>query len=356
MRVAYNAKHLTIMGLSFVKVVWVALFVAFAVKIPMFPFHTWLPDAHVEAPTGVSVVLTGVMLKVGVYGLLRISFGILPEATRWAAGTMVALGVVNVVYGALCAMAQEDIKRLLAYGTVSQMGFCLIGLGSLTPQGIAAALVQMFSHGIIASMLIILAGLLYERAHTRDIGHFGGLAGQMPLYTAFFGFAVMASLGLPGLLGFWGEALALFGAMPSYRLLTAIAALGLVLNAAYHLSALQRIFLGKLKDTWKTSPYLEPFGGKFPEITTREMASLLPLGVLCFVLGFWPVPLFTLIAGSVRDLTSLVNPPGPDQIAKSGPDSGRLAAVSPVSVRAVPADVSAPHPPFRRALDGNWAR
>ncbi len=315
MRVSYNAKHLTIMGFSFVKVIWVALFVAFAIKIPMFPFHTWLPDAHVESPTGVTVILTGVMLKVGVYGILRISFGLLPEASRWAAGTVVAFGVISVVYGALCAMAQQDLKRMLAYGTVSQMGFCLIGLGSLTPEGIAAALVQMFSHGVIMSMLIILAGILYERAHTREIGHFGGLAGEMPLYSAFFGFALMASMGLPGLAGFWGEILALFGAMPSYRMLTAIAALGLVLNAAYHLWALQRIFFGKLKETWRTSPYLEPFGGKFPEITTREMASLAPLVVLCLVLGLWPVPLFTLIAGSVRDLTTLVNPPGPDQIA-----------------------------------------
>jgi NADH-quinone oxidoreductase subunit M len=315
MRVAYNGKHLTLFGLSFVKVIWVLLFIAFAIKIPMFPLHTWLPDAHVEAPTAVSVILAGVLLKMGTYGILRINFPILPEATRWAAGAMVAFGVVNVIYGAFCAMAQTDLKKLVAYSSISHMGFCLIGLGSLTPQGIAACLVQMFSHGIITAMLFTLVGVLYDRVHTRDIRRFGGLAGEMPVFTIFVGFAFMASLGLPGLSGFWGEALALLGAFPTYRGLTAIAATGLVLTAAYHLWALQRMFLGRFRDAWRTSPELEEFGGKFPEITTREIASLLPLAVLCFVLGFWPVPLLTLISGGVRDMTALVNPPGPDQIA-----------------------------------------
>jgi NADH-quinone oxidoreductase subunit M len=315
MRVAYTGKKLTLFGLSFVKVVWVLLFVCFAIKIPMFPFHTWLPDAHVEAPTAVSVILAGVLLKMGTYGILRINFAILPEGTRWAAGAMVAFGVVNVIYGAFCAMAQDDLKRLVAYSSVSHMGFCLIGLGALTPQGIAACLVQMFSHGIITAMLFTLVGVIYDRAHTRDLRKFGGLAGEMPVYTVFVGFAFMASLGLPGLSGFWGEVLALLGAFPMYRVLTSIAATGVILTAGYHLWALQRMFFGTFRESWRQSPQLEPFGGKFPEITSREIASLAPLAALCFLLGFWPVPLFTLISGGVRDLTSLVNPPGPDQIA-----------------------------------------
>ena len=322
MRVAYTAKHLTILGLSLVKVAWVALFVGFAIKIPMFPFHTWLPDAHVEAPTAISVILAGVLLKMGTYGILRINFGILPEASRWAAGAMVAFGVINILYGAFCAMAQEDLKKLVAYSSVSHMGFCLVGMGAMTPQGIAACLVQMFNHGIITAMLFTLVGVVYDRAHTRDLGKFGGLAGEMPLYTAFVGFAFMASLGLPGLSGFWGEALTFMGAFPTYRVLTTMAATGVILTAAYHLWALQRMFLGKFRESWRTSHYLEPFGGKFPEINMREIAGLAPLAAICLILGFWPVPLLTLISGGVRDLTLLVNPTGPDPIAHLAKHAG----------------------------------
>jgi NADH-quinone oxidoreductase subunit M len=314
-RVSFAGKHLTIFGLAFVKVVWVLLFLCFAIKIPMFPFHTWLPDAHVEAPTPVSVILAGVLLKMGTYGLLRVNFAVLPEATRWAAGAMVAFGVVNVVYGAFCAMAQDDLKRLVAYSSVSHMGFCLMGLGALTPQGIAACLVQMVSHGIVTSMLFLVVGVLYDRAHTRSMRAFGGLAGEMPIYATFAGLGFMASLGLPGLSGFWGEALALLGAFPSYRALTSFAATGLILSAAYHLLALQRVFLGKLAPAWRSSAALDPFGGRFPDVTSREVATLLPLAALAIVFGFWPAPLFALIAGGVRDVSALVNPPGPEQIA-----------------------------------------
>jgi NADH-quinone oxidoreductase subunit M len=317
MRVAYNAKHLTIMGLSLVKVVWIALFVGFAIKIPMFPFHTWLPDAHVEAPTAISVILAGVLLKMGTYGIMRINFGILPDATRWAAGAMVAFGVINILYGAFCAMAQEDLKKLVAYSSVSHMGFCLVGLGALTPQGIAACVVQMFNHGIITAMLFTLVGVVYDRVHTRDLSKFGGLAGEMPLYTAFVGFAFMASLGLPGLSGFWGEALTFMGAFPVYRFMTTLAATGVIFTAAYHLWALQRMFLGKFKEEWRHNHYLEPFGGKFPEINLREIAGLAPLVAICFVLGFYPMPLLQLIQGGVHDVTALVNPPGPDEIARA---------------------------------------
>jgi NADH-quinone oxidoreductase subunit M len=318
MRVAYNAKHLTIVGLPLVKVVWVALFVGFAIKIPMFPFHTWLPDAHVEAPTAISVILAGVLLKMGTYGIMRINFGILPDGTRWAAGAMVAFGVINILYGAFCAMAQEDLKKLVAYSSVSHMGFCLVGLGAMTPQGIAACVVQMFNHGIITAMLFTLVGVVYDRVHTRDLSKFGGLAGEMPLYTAFVGFAFMASLGLPGLSGFWGEALTFMGAFPVYRVLTTLAATGVIFTAAYHLWALQRMFLGKFRDEWRTNHYLEPFGGKFPEINLREIAGLAPLVAICFILGFYPMPLLSLIQGGVHDVTLLVNPPGPDEIASAG--------------------------------------
>jgi NADH-quinone oxidoreductase subunit M len=315
-RVSFAGKHLTIFNVAFSKVIWVLLFFGFAIKIPVFPLHTWLPDAHVEAPTPISVVLAAVLLKMGAYGILRINFAVLPDATRWAAGAIVAVGVVNVIYGAFCAMAQDDLKRLVAYSSVSQMGFCLIGLGSLTPQGIAACLFQMVSHGVITAMLFLLVGVIYDRVHTRSLRAFGGLASEMPLYAVLCGLAFMASLGIPGLSGFWGEALALLGAFPSYRVLTTIAALGLVLSAAYNLGAFQRMFLGPFRKEWRTSGALEPFGGRFPDVTGRELATIAPLAVIAVVLGFWPVPLFGLIAGGVRDVTSLVDPAGPDQLAK----------------------------------------
>jgi NADH-quinone oxidoreductase subunit M len=251
----------------------------------------------------------------GAYGILRVSFAILPDATRWAAGAVVAFGVVNVVYGALCALAQDDLKRLVAYASVSQMGFCLIGLGSLTPEGIAACLVQMVSHGLIVAMLLLLVGAIEDRARTRSVAAFGGLAAEMPLYAVLFGLALTASLGLPGLSGFWGEALALFGAFPGYRALTTIAASGVILSAAYNMGVFRRMFLGVLPESWRSSAALEPFAGRFPDLTGLELASV--------------VPLFTLIAGGLRDVTSLVDPSGPDQIAALLHRASNALAMSP---------------------------
>ncbi len=315
-RVAWTAKGLTIMGVMAVKIVWVWLFVGFAIKIPMFPFHTWLPDAHVEAPTAISVILAGVLLKMGTYGILRINFTLLPEATQWAAPAMAIFGVINILYGAFCAMAQKDLKKLVAYSSVSHMGFCLLALGSLTPQGIQACLVQMFNHGLITGMLFSLVGVVYDRVHTRDIDKFGGLASEMPLYTAFVGFAFMASLGLPGLSGFWGEAMTFIGAFPRYRVLTMLAATGVIVTAAYHLWALQRMFLGKFREEWRQNKYLEPFGGKFPEINGRELLTLAPLAVLVLVLGFWPRPLLNLVDKGSLEMHRLVDRSGSTQVAE----------------------------------------
>ncbi|GAC1538511.1 MAG: hypothetical protein NVS3B10_03020 [Polyangiales bacterium] len=308
MRVDWLAKGLTILGMSFVKVVWIGFFIGFAIKIPMFPFHTWLPDAHVEAPTAISVILAGVLLKMGIYGILRFNFSILPEATRWAAPAMAAFGVINILYGAFCAMAQEDLKKLVAYSSVSHMGYCLLGAAAMTPQGIAGSMAQMFAHGIITSMLFTLVGVIYDRAHTRDLSKFGGLAGEMPVYTAFVGFAFMASLGLPGLAGFIAEILTFMGAFPVYRVMTILAATGVIFTAGYHLWALQRIFLGKFNESWRSNHYLEPYGGKFPEISAREIATLVPMAVLTLYLGFYPKPLLDTFQGAITDLTARVNP------------------------------------------------
>jgi NADH-quinone oxidoreductase subunit M len=314
MRVAFHAKHLTLLGMPLVKVAWVCLFLSFAVVLPMFPLHRWLPDALVTSPTPLGLVLVGLVLKLGAYGIVRVCFGVLPEASRWAAGTVIALGVVTVVYGALCAMAQTDLKRMYAYAMMSQMGFCLVGLGSLTPQGIAGCVVQMTSSGVLGALMILLLGALEERLKTRELPRLGGLGQEVPAYAALFAFGLFASLGLPGLAGFWGEVLSLFGAFPLHKVLTLTAALGVAITAAYHVGALHKALLGQVDPELRKGPLL-PFGGKVPEITPRELALIAPLAVVAIVLGVWPVPLLSLIAGGVRDLTALVNPPGPDQIA-----------------------------------------
>ena len=302
----YDEVSLVVLGLPMHQLCWVFLFIGFAIKVPMFPFHTWLPDAHVEAPTAISVILAGVLLKMGIYGMMRINFAILPEASQWAAGAVAVFGLINIIYGAFCAMAQEDLKKLVAYSSVSHMGFCLLGLAALTEQGMNGAMLQMFNHGTITAMLFTLVGVVYDRAHTREIGKFGGLASEMPLYTAFVGLAFMASLGLPGLSGFIGEALVFLGSLPAFPVMTAIAITGVIITAAYHLWALQRVFLGKFNESWRTSHALEATGGKFPEMNRRELASLAPLAVIVVILGFYPLPLIDLVSTGLSDLRHMV--------------------------------------------------
>jgi NADH-quinone oxidoreductase subunit M len=284
-----------LLGLGFSKVVWVLFFVGFAIKVPVLPFHTWLPDAHVEAPTAISVILAGVLLKMGTYGLWRANWAMLPDATLWAADAVGWLGVAGILYGGLCAMAQTDLKRMVAYSSVSHMGYCLLGMASLTEAGLSGAVVQMVSHGLITSLLFLCVGVLYDRTHERDKSAFGGLAGVMPRYAFFFGFAFMASLGLPGLSGFIGEFLVFTGAFPLRTAATSLAALGLVLTAAYHLDALSRVQLGPFSERWRMALVGH-------DLTVRELASLLPLAALVLVLGLHPAPLLELVNGSVHDL------------------------------------------------------
>ena len=291
----FASPSLTLLGFDFAKICWIGLFIGFAIKIPMFPFHTWLPDAHVEAPTAISVILAGVLLKMGTYGILRINFGILPEATQWAGTAMAVFGTINILYGAFCAFAQKDLKKLVAYSSVSHMGYCLVGMAAFTQTGFNGAMMQMFNHGTITSMLFILVGVLYDRAHTREIDKFGGMATQMPKYAAFFGFAFMASLGLPGLSGFIGEALVFLGAFPVYRIITILAATGVIFTAAYHLWALQRIQLGKWNEIWTDKSI-------FPDLTLRETLTLVPMAAIVLLLGFYPMPMLTLINNGMNDL------------------------------------------------------
>ncbi len=275
---------------------FLGLFIGFAIKVPLFPFHTWLPDAHVEAPTAISVILAGVLLKMGTYGLLRISFPLFPDVTVWFAIPMAVIGVVNIVYGALCALAQSDLKKMVAYSSVSHMGFVMLGMAALTPLGMVGAVLQMFSHGLITAMLFFLVGVVYDRAHHRQIDGFGGLGAVVPIYTAFVSFAFFASLGLPGLSGFIAEQMVFLGSFGVFRNLVIIAALGIVFVAAFHLWALQRVFLGPLNPKYAT----------LEEINGREIFCLAPLGIIVLIVGVWPMPVMNLMSVSLVRLVDIV--------------------------------------------------
>ena len=284
---------------GFQHLVWMALFIGFAIKIPAFPFHTWLPDAHVEAPTAISVILAGVLLKMGTYGILRINYPMLPQATAdlayWFLG---ALGTWNIIYGALCAMAQKDFKKLVAYSSVSHMGYVMLGMATFTPQGISGAVLQMFNHGTITAMLFLLVGVIYDRAHHRDIDGFGGLAAVMPVYTGVSALALFASMGLPGLSGFISEVLVLLGAWQKYPILSALGAGGVVLTAGYFLWTIQRVYLGATNEKYKG----------LAEINGRELFTLVPLGIIVVILGVYPHAVLDLVRASLDQLNQLVIP------------------------------------------------
>jgi NADH-quinone oxidoreductase subunit M len=275
---------------SLEKWLFAAFALAFAIKVPLFPFHTWLPDAHVQAPTGGSVILAGVLLKMGTFGFLRYAMPLFPEAVYFYGPTLVVLAVIGIIYGALVAMVQDDIKKLVAYSSVSHMGIVMLGLFSMNAMGVSGAVYQMLGHGLSTGGLFLIVGMLYERRHTRQIDAYGGLAKVMPLFAFTFMVVTFSSIGLPGLNGFVGEILVLMGSFEHYPVATAFAATGVILGAVYMLWLYQRTMFG---------PVTHEVNQTLPDMNRREIAYMVPILFLIVAMGVYPQPFLDRMAPSV---------------------------------------------------------
>jgi NADH-quinone oxidoreductase subunit M len=289
-----------------------AFALAFAIKVPVFPFHTWLPDAHVEAPTAGSVILAGVLLKMGTYGFLRFAIPFFPEVAfaPAIAAIAVTLAVIGVVYGALVALVQPDVKKLVAYSSVSHLGFVMLGIWAATVQSVQGALMVMINHGLSTGALFLLIGMLYERRHSRLIADFGGIAKVVPVFSLVFTVVALSSIGLPGLNGFVGEFLVLVGSFRAYPLATGIATTGVIFAAAYLLWALQRIIFNRLD---------KPENESLVDLSPRELIVLAPLLAGIVWLGLYPAPVLRRMEATSRDFVELLQPVLEHPVAGSSP-------------------------------------
>ena len=272
---------------------WLAFFASFAVKMPMWPVHTWLPDAHVEAPTAGSVILAGILLKMGGYGFLRFSLPMFPSATEMFAPLVFTMSIVAIIYTSLVALAQEDMKKLIAYSSVAHMGFVTMGIFTLTHQGVEGGIFQMLSHGVVSGALFLCVGVVYDRMHTREIAAYGGLVNRMPVYAVCFMVFTLANVGLPGTSGFVGEFLTMLGAYVHNSWIAIFAATGVILSAAYALFLYRRIIFGSL---------VKPALQTIEDLTAREVAILAPLVVITILMGVYPKPVFDVTTPSVAKL------------------------------------------------------
>jgi NADH-quinone oxidoreductase subunit M len=277
---------------------FLAFAVAFAIKVPMFPFHTWLPDAHVEAPTAGSVILAGVLLKMGTYGFLRFALPLFPEATRYFTPLFSWLAIIGILYGALVSMVQPDLKKLVAYSSVSHLGFVMLGIFALTIQAVEGAILQMINHGLSTGALFLIVGMIYERRHTRMIEDFGGLARVIPVFTAFFMIVTLSSIGLPGLNGFVGEFLILVGTFRVNLLYAVLATSGVILAAVYMLWMFQRVMFGTVT---------RDENRRLADLTPREIACLVPVVLLIVWIGIYPRPFLVPMEASVKQLLAQVH-------------------------------------------------
>lgn len=278
-----------------------AFLAAFAVKVPMWPVHTWLPDAHTEAPTAGSVILAGILIKMGAYGFLRFNLPMFPEATVAMKPLMLILSVIAIIYGALICLVQTDLKRLIAYSSVSHMGFVTLGIFALNHQGIQGGILQMINHGIVTGALFLCVGIVYQRTHTREIAKYGGVATVMPLYSALFMLFALASIGLPGTNGFVGEFLILLGAFKSWKLMSILGATALVIGAAYMLWLYQKVFFEN------TGNYIKEHITGYGDLNSREILTLLPLVFAVLWIGFYPLPILSFMDLSVKELLNHFN-------------------------------------------------
>jgi len=299
--------------------VFLAFFLGFAIKVPMFPFHTWLPDAHTDAPTAASVILAAILLKMGTYGFIRFSLPILPDASRAFVPMMVFLSVIGIVYGALVAMAQRDWKRLVAYSSVSHMAMVMIGMFALNPVGITGSIIQQINHGISTGALFLIVGIVYERRHTRMISEYSGLSSVMPVYAAVFMFMMLSSIGMPALNGFVGELLILQGVFVVSKLWAAFAGTGIILGAAYMLWLYQRTMFGKIDN---------PKNEHLKDLNLREFATFLPLIILALWIGIYPSPFLKRLDTSVSRVVARVSPQYIEKTAARPADCGQTAPTS----------------------------
>ena len=290
--------------------IFLALFLGFAVKVPMFPLHTWLPDAHTEAPTAGSVLLASLLLKMGTYGFLRFSLPLLPKASSapWIVNTMVTLSLIAIIYGALVCLTQRDWKRLVAYSSVSHLGFCTLGIFALNHQGLAGSVIQQVNHGITTGLLFLLVGFVYERRHTRQISEFGGIAQPMPLFATVFAITCFASAGLPLLNGFIGEFTIISGAFQVNRWWAVVSVIGLVLGMSYLLWLYQRTTLGPIRHEENRA---------LPDLHWFERLAVAPLIVLVFAIGLYPRPLFKVLDQPVKQILSRLSSAPHSEVARS---------------------------------------
>jgi len=313
----------------FAILLFLAFFVGFAIKVPMFPFHTWLPDAHVEAPTAGSVILAGVLLKMGTYGFVRFSLPFFPNVVTQPTvrGWMIGLSIVAIIYGALVSLMQKDMKKLVAYSSVSHLGFCTLGIFALNPAGLSGSVLQQINHGISTGALFLIVGVLYERRHTREISEYGGISNVMPVYAAITMIMFLSSMGLPLLNGFIGEFTILQGTFIENKLWAGLAVIGVILAAAYLLWLYQRVFFGKV-----TNPKNE----KLRDLNLRELVYFAPLVAIAFWIGLYPKPFFEILQQPVNQLVQTVRPgyPGTNMEVKKGTDGQPPATAVGANVRA----------------------
>ncbi len=318
--ISFNYADLNELALSSNAQMWLFLGfgAAFAIKVPLFPFHTWLPDAHTEAPTAGSVILAGVLLKLGTYGFVRFNLTLFPEATVTLAPWLGALAVVGIIYGAAVAIVQPDVKRLVAYSSVSHLGFIVLGTFALTSQGLQGGIIQMVNHGLTTGALFLLIGMIYERRHTRQISEYGGLSSVMPLFAGIFLFMAFASIGLPGLNGFIGEFKILLGSWLAWPVLAILAASGVVLAAIYLLWAYERMFTGPVDN--EANKGLQDLNG-------REIAILVPIAAMILFLGLYPKPALDRIEPAVESIIDRI-----ERVTDyEAPEFGRIADVAEVA-------------------------